>query len=115
MLLALTLLTGMAAACGLSDVFSSPGLEPVVITYQGPTVLTAGTTVPFSIAVTVNGTPLSNPRLQLTLSNPTAVLTTGQDSLVAVSQGRDTLTVRLQSSILTNNAPTIIQSLRIQP
>jgi hypothetical protein len=106
----------MAAACGLSDVFSSPGLEAVVITYQGPAVLTAGTTVPFSITVAVNGTPLSNPRLQITLSNPTTVaLTAGQDSLVALSQGKDTLTVRLQSSILTDSAPTIIQPLRIQP
>ncbi len=106
----------MAAACGLSDVFSSPGLEAVVLTYQGPAVLTAGTTVPFSVAVAVNGTPLSNPRLEITLSNPTVVVVNaGQDSLVALSQGKDTLTVRLQSSILTGSAPTITQALRVQP
>lgn len=78
--------------------------------------LTVGARVPFTVAVTVNGTPLSNPRLQVTLSNATAVaLTVGQDSLVALSQGKDTLTVRLQSSILTDGAPTIIQPLRVHP
>jgi hypothetical protein len=106
----------MAAACGLADVFSSPGLEAVVITYQGLTDLRVGDTVPFSVAVTVNGTPLSNPRLEITLSNPTvAAVNAGQDSLVALSQGKDTLTVRLQSSILTGNAPTVTQPLHVLP
>lgn len=116
-MLALTLLTGIAAtACGLSDVFSSPKLETVVLTYQGPSVLTQGERVPFTVAVTVNGTPLPNPRLQITSSSPTVVaVTAGRDSLVALSQGKDTLTVRLQSSILSDSAPTIIQPLRVQP
>ncbi len=117
MLLAPTLLAGTTvAACGLSDVFSSPEVEAVVLTYQGDTLLTAGATVPFTVAVTVGGTPVPDAGLQITSSNPTVVaVSAGQDSLVALATGRDTLTIRLQSSILTDSAPTLIQPLRVRP
>lgn len=114
---ALTLLAAIAApACGLSDVFSSPGLESVVLTYQGDTVLTVGDSVPFTVTVTVDGARVAHPRLQIVSSNPTVVaLSAGQDSLFAQAQGKDTLTVRLQSSILTDSAPALIQPLHVRP
>lgn len=78
--------------------------------------LTVGDTVPVSIVVTVGGTPVPNPRLLITSSSPTVLaVSAGQDSLVALAQGRDTLTVRLQSSILTDSTPTLIQPLRVRP
>ena len=116
-MLAVTLLAAMAApACGLSDVFSSPGPESVVLTYEGDTILTVGDSVPLIVTVTVGGEPVSHPRLQIVTSNVTVVeLSAGQDSLFALAQGKDTLTVRLQSSIFTENAPTLIQPLRVRP
>lgn len=88
----------------------------MVITYQGDTLLTVGDTVPVTITVAVGGTPIPHPRLQVTSSSPTVLaVSAGQDSLVALAQGKDTLTVRLQSSILTDSAPTLIQPLRVRP
>lgn len=116
-LLAFTLLAGMTLlACGLSDVFSSPGPESVVLTYEGDTILTVGDSVPLIVTVTVGGESVSHPRLQIVTSNVTVVgLSASQDSLFALAQGKDTLTVRLQSSIFTENAPTLVQPLRVRP
>lgn len=115
--LALTVLGGMAAVgCGLVDVFASAGLEPVVLTYQGDTVVSLGTTVPFSVVVRAGGALLSQPRLRATSSDTTIfAVTTGQDSLRATNLGRATLTVRLASSILTDSAPTLQQDIRVRP
>lgn len=116
-LLAFTLLAGMTLlACGLSDVFSSDGPKSVVLTYGGSTFLTVGDSVALAVTVTVDGDPLPNPHLQVVSSDPTVVaVSAGQDSLFALAQGADTLTVRLLSSIFTGNAPTLIQPLRVRP
>ena len=87
-----------------------------MLTYEGDTILTVGDSVPLIVTVTVEGEPVSHPRLQIVTSNVTVVgLSAGQDSLFALAQGKDTLTVRLQSSIFTENAPTLIQPLRVRP
>ena len=109
---------GLAAsgACRLPDAFAAPRLELVVLTYLGDTVPAHGTTIPALIAVSVNGVPLPNPRLALSSSDTTIVaITSGGDSLVALALGRATLTVRLESSVLTDSLPTLTQSLRVRP
>jgi len=105
-------LTAMAAC----DAFGGPRLEPVVITYLGDSVLTRGTTSPVVIAVTASGTAFPNPRLALDSSDPTTfAVIAGGDSLNAIAVGRATLTVRLESSILTDSMPTLSLSLRVRP
>lgn len=106
---------GALAACRLPDAFAAPGLEPVVLTYQSDTVLTQGTTVALVIAVSVNGVPVLNPRLTLTSSDTTILaVTAGGDSLAALALGRAVLTVRLESSMLTDSLPTLAQPLRVR-
>ena len=99
-------------ACGA---FAGPRVEPVVLTYLGDTVLTRGTTKPAVIAVTVHGAPLPHPRLALRSSDTAIVaVTAGGDSLAARANGRATLTVRVESSILTDSLPTLSQPLRVK-
>jgi len=116
--LALTVVGGMAAlACGFADVFRAAGPEAVTITYVGATTLHRDSTVPFSVVVEVGGGPLPTPRLQITSSDTSIFgLTAGQDSLVAKSRvATATLTIRLESSILTDSAPTLAQSIKVLP
>ena len=113
--LALTGFGGIAAlACGLSDVFRSPGLEAVTITYQGPTCIPVDSTKPFTVVVEVGGAQLLQPYLSITSTNPSVVgITSGLDSLVGKMTGKATLTIRLESSILTDTAPTLAESLKV--
>jgi hypothetical protein len=116
-LLALVVSAGMATlACGLGDVFKASGLESVVVKYQGDTVLIRGTTVPFTATVLAGGVALDQPRLSV-VSSDTAVVrvTAGYDSLTAKKPGFSTLTIRLESSFLTDSAPTLAQALRVKP
>ena len=110
--------SGLAAvgACGLPDAFAAPRVEPVVLTYLGDTTPARGTTIPVVIGVSAQGVPVSNPRLALSSSDTTILaVTAGGDSLAARRQGRATLTVRLESSVLTDSLPTLTQPLRVRP
>jgi len=115
--LALTVVGGMAAlACGFADVFRPAGPEPVTIAYVGDTILHRDSTVPFSVVVEAGGDPLPMPRLQITSSDTSVFdLTAGQDSLWAKSNGTATLTIRVESSILSDSAPTLAQVLKVLP
>lgn len=117
-LLALAALGGVVLGCGLADVFASSGLESVVLTYQGDTLISKGATVPFHVTAWVGRDSLVRPRLVAVSSDPNIVVVTpGQDSLLAVGGigGRATVTVRLLSSILTDSAPTLAQGIRVIP
>jgi hypothetical protein len=112
----LVAMSAWLAAVGACDAFGGPRVEPVVITYLGDSVLTRGTTTPALIAVTASGAPFPNPRLVLTSSDPTTfAVIAGGDSLNAIAVGRATLTVRIESSILTDSMPTMSLSLRVRP
>ena len=114
--LALTGFGGMATlACGLSDVFRSSGLEAVTIIYQGPTCIPVDSTEPFTVIVEVGGAQLLQPYLSITSTNPSVVgITSGLDSLVGKMTGQTTLTIRLESSVLTDTAPTLAQLLKVR-
>jgi len=103
-------------ACNLADVFKSPGVEPVVIEYLGDTVLTRGTTVPLAIVVLAGGVAVPEPRLSVASMDTTLVgVTPGQDSLIALKIGPDTLTITFFSSMLTDSARTLLQPVRVKP
>ena len=114
--LALTVTSGIAAlACGLSDVFRSPGIERVTLTYQGPICIPVDSTEPFTVVVEAGSVRLSQPRLGITSSDSSVVeVTPGLDSLRGKKSGQATLTIRLQSSILTDTAPTLAEVLRVR-
>ena len=114
----LTAAGAMAAlACGFADVFRPAGPEPVTIVYVGDSILHRDSTVPFSVVVDAGGTPLDQPHLTLWSSDTSVFdLNTGRDSLTAkASIGTATLMIRLQSSILTDSAPTLAQSIKVRP
>jgi len=105
-----------SGACRWPDAFAAPGLEPVVLTYLGDSTPARGTTIPTVIGVSVNGVPVANPRLALSSSDTTILaVTAGGDSLAARALGRATLTVRLESSVLTDSVPTLTQDVRVRP
>ncbi len=115
--LALAVVMGAAAlACGFADVFRPAGSEPVTITYVGDTILHRDSTVPFRVVVEAGGDPLPAPRLRMTSSDTSILdLTAGQDSLWAKRNGTATLTIRVESSIVTDSAPTLAQLLKVLP
>src|SRR5437762_9220866 len=116
--LGLAMAGGMAAlACGLADVFRPAGPEPVTIIYVGDSVLHRDSTVPFSVLVAAGGTTLDGPHLTMWSSDTTVFdLTAGRDSLTAKSNiASAKLMIRLQSSILTDSAPTLAQSIKVRP
>ena len=115
--LALMVPSGIAAlGCGLADVFRPAGLESVTLAYVGDTLLAAGDTVWFTVTVQADGVPLAQPRLRITSSDTSVIgLTGGLDSLIARNRGTATLTMRLESSILSDTAPTLVQPLRVRP
>ena len=114
----LTVVGGIAAlACGFADVFRPAGPEPVTIIYVGDTVLHRDSTVPFSVLVAAGGTTIDRPHLTMWSSDTSVFdLNTGRDSLTAKAGiGTATLMIRLQSSILTDSAPTLAQSIKVRP
>jgi hypothetical protein len=105
-----------AGACRWPDAFRSAGLEAVVITYVGDTILSQGTTIPFTVVVSANGASVLTPHLTFASSDSTTVaLTAGRDSLSARSIGRAHLIIRMESSALTDSLPTLSQALRVRP
>ena len=117
--LVLAVLLAMAAvACGLVDVFQSSGAEAVTLVYQGDAFIRLDSTVAFSVVVQVEGATLSRPHLSITSSDTSIVaLTPGRDSLIGRKTGNATLTIRLESSMLTDpaTAPALAQALHVRP
>lgn len=113
---ALAALAGLAAgACGLSDVFRPAGLNDVVVTYCGDTLLKVGARSAAVVVVKANGAPILNPRLTFSSSDPTVVaLTPIGDTLVAQKMGDVLLTVQLVSSMVTSTAPTTRDSIHVR-
>jgi hypothetical protein len=113
----LAVVCGVAVlACGFADVFRSSGVERVTITYTGDSVLHRDSTVPFGVVVTAGGTELERPHLAFTSSDTDVfVLTAGLDSLFAKKVGSATLTIRLESSLSSDSAPTLAQRLKVLP
>ncbi|HEY6159044.1 MAG TPA: hypothetical protein VIV88_16470 [Gemmatimonadales bacterium] len=108
--------TVAALACGLADVFRPAGPGAVSIVYVGDTILHRDSTVPFSVVVQAGGTQLDRPHLTMWSSDTSVFdLNSAQDSLAAKNIGTTTLMIRLESSILTDSAPTLAQSIKVRP
>ena len=73
--------------------------------------------MPFSVVVAAGGTTLDQPHLTMWSSDTSVFdLTAGRDSLTAKSNiASAKLMIRLQSSILTDSAPTLAQSIKVRP
>jgi len=106
-----------ALACGFADVFRPAGVERVTIVYVGDTILHRDSTAPFSVVVEARGTLLDRPHLTMWSSDISVFdLTAGRDSLAAKSNiATATLMIRLESSVLTDSAPTLAQPIRVRP
>lgn len=113
---ALAALGGVATgACGLADVFRSAGLNDVVVTYCGDTLLAVGTREAAVVRVEANGATIPNPQLSVSSSDSTFLaLTPIGDTLVATKSGDVLLTIRLVSSMVTGAAPTTQDSIHIR-
>lgn len=106
----------LLVACGLGDVFTSPGIGDVVLAYTGPTAMSVDDRAAIAVSVTVAGGTIPNPRVFVESSDSTILtVTPGGDSIVAVSRGFDTLTIRYVASIFTDSFPTLRQQVRVIP
>lgn len=106
-----------AIGCGLAEVFRSPEIGDVVLTYTGPDVMRVGDRIPVSVSVTVDSVPLPNPRvLVVSLDTARIVLSANGDTLIGRAQGNNvTLTITFVASIFTDSFPTIEQRIRVNP
>ena len=107
--LLLVLLALLVTTC---DVFTSPGLKNVQLSYAGDSVLIVGTISVASVQVQAEGEMLHGPRLSLT-SSDTTILAFRNDSLVAKQRGTVTLTARMLSAALPASSPTLEQEIRV--
>ena len=108
--------SAFVVGCGLAEVFGSPQVGNVVLTYTGPTTVYVNDTIPVAVNVTVAGASVPNPHLSITSSNTSIiVLSARSDTLIARSRGLDTLTIKLVASIFTDSFPTILQQIRVNP
>lgn len=107
---------GFVLGCGFAEVFRSPTVGDVVLTYSGPTTMNVDDRLPFDVTVTVDGAPFPNPRVFITSSDTSIlVLSPGYDSIIARARGFDTLTIKVVASIFTDSFPTIQQQVRVNP
>jgi hypothetical protein len=113
---ALAALGGLAVgACGLADVFRPAGLNDVVVTYCGDTLLAVGAREAAVVVVQANGATIRNPRLRLSSSDTTVLaLTPIGDTLVARTLGHVLLTIQLVSSMVTSTAPSTQDSIHVR-
>lgn len=103
-------------ACGFADLFSSKQVGNVVLTYAGPTTLSVDDRAPVLVTVTIDGAAVSNPRLAITSANPAILaFAANGDTIVALSKGFDTLTIKLVASIYTDSFPSIRQQIHVNP
>jgi hypothetical protein len=106
----------LLAACGLGDVFASPGIGDVTLVYAGPTVMSVNDRAAVAVSVTVAGGTIPNPRVFVESSDKTVLaVSAAGDSLIALSRGFDTLTIRYVASIFTDSFPTLRQQVRVLP
>ena len=103
-------------SCALADVFDPPGPAADILFVISDSVLTVGDTVPFVVVVRTAAGDLANPHLRVTSLNPALLqVNTRGDTLMALSQGRALVDVRLVSSVITGAAPDTVHAIRVRP
>lgn len=106
----------LAAGCGLSDVFATPGAGAVVFVWGEDSVLGSGQVIPISVTVLADGEPLLAPRLLVTVpvgDTDIIALHPSGDSIVAKRSGSGDVMVQLLSSLTTGAPPDTVFSLRV--
>jgi len=110
------IVVSLTLGCGIADLFRSEPIGDIVVTYNGPTVLSVGDTAAISVSVTAGGALMSDARVSITSANPTILaLSSRSDTIVALDKGWDTLTIRVVASIFTDTLPTMLQPIRVAP
>src|SRR6266516_4367733 len=108
--------SAFVVGCGLAEVFGSPKIGNVVVTYTGPTTVSVIDMIPFAVSVTVDGAAVPNPRLFINSLYPSIIaLSSTSDTLIALSRGFDTLKIQFAASIFTDSFPTILQPIKVIP
>lgn len=79
----------------------------IALTLSVDSALVVGSTVRVTATATAAGTPLDDPRFAFTSSDTAVVAVRGPDSLFARSRGAVDITVRLVSSLLPGDAPSV--------
>jgi hypothetical protein len=98
----------LTMGCGFDAVLKAPGPAAVRFVFSD-TLLTLDTTLPLTVTVIAGGVPQAHPYLITFSYNPTVIrLTAGDDSLIALHVGSDSINIRFQSSLRAVAADTVI-------
>lgn len=101
-----------ATTCQFSDVLTTPGVENVVLSYSGDTILVVGSAAIPSARAEVDGAALPRAQFHYASSDTSIVAVRTGDSLLAKRRGTVTLTVTLASAVLPSDPPEITQTVR---
>jgi hypothetical protein len=89
-----------AGACFLSDLFETAGQGAVTFQWTGDSVLTTGVPRPIRVTLMVDGVPVSEPQVELTIPDTTVIrFRTTHDSIVGCRSGRGNVVASVRSSL----------------
>ena len=105
--------TIVCATCDATSLVAPAGVEKVSLTHGGDTVLSVGRLVVPEVEVTVDGSPLAEPRLTYTSSNPEIVEITPEGQLYLRRLGTASITVALRSALMPAAPPSTSWNLHV--
>jgi hypothetical protein len=107
----------LPAACAVFDAFAPTGAaRNIGWLVTADTCMAGGDRTPFGVTLLVNGVPLGQQRVRITISDSTVVsLTPAADTLVAIGQGVALLTVQLIHSTIGDDAPDTTIHVDVRP
>jgi len=109
------LVAALVADCGLSDVFSPAGVSVVAFRWESESLLRTGEAVPTRISVLIDGQPMAQPHLVVTVPDTTFIASNAAgDSLYARNVGRGDVVVELRSSLTTGEVADTTFEIRVQ-
>jgi hypothetical protein len=106
-------ITAICATCDASSLVAPAGVEEIVLSFAGDTVLSVGRLIVPEVEVTVDGRPLIDPRLSYTSSNPSVVEITPGGQLYLRRLGTASVSVTLRSSLMPASPPTASWNLHV--
>ena len=89
-----------AGACFLGDLFGDAGQGAVTFQWTGDSVMTSGVVKPIHVTLMVDGLPVTEPPVELTIPDTTVIrFRTTHDSIIGCRSGRGNVVASVRSSL----------------
>lgn len=106
-------ITAICATCEASSLVAPAGVAKIALRYGGDTVLSVGQVIAPQVEVTLDGEPLTEPRLTYASSDPRVVEITPEGKLYLRQLGTAAISVSLRSSLMPALPPTTTWNLQV--